>query len=96
MKIFWRIAALFWKQRRMAILTYLCLFGGAALSIYIPNLTGHAIDLALGSSKSIMIIYTAAGIAVAGILRGYINYYQTYLAEALSQHVSYRPPQPAL
>jgi ATP-binding cassette subfamily B protein len=89
MKIFWRITALFWKQRRQAVLTYLFLFAGAALSIYIPNLTGRAIDLALGSKQTSLLIITALGIAVAGILRGALNYGQTYLAEALSQHVSY-------
>ncbi len=73
----------------MAVLTYLCLFGGAALSIYIPNLTGQAIDQALGSAKASIIVYIALGIAIAGILRGVINYYQSYLAEALSQHVSF-------
>ena len=89
MKIFWRIAALFWKQRRQAALTYFFLFAGAALSIYIPNLTGRAIDLALGSSKTSLLVFAALGIAAAGILRGFVNYGQTYLAEALSQHVSY-------
>ena len=89
MKIFWRIAALFWKQRRKAAFTYFLLFAGAALSIYIPNLTGQAIDLALGSSKTSLLVFTALGIAAAGVLRGFINYGQTYLAESLSQHVSY-------
>jgi ATP-binding cassette, subfamily B, bacterial len=89
MKIFLRITALFWKQRRKALLTYFLLFAGAALSIYIPNLTGQAIDLALGSGKTGLLVLTAVGIAGAGILRGIINYGQTYLAEALSQHVSF-------
>ena len=57
--------------------------------MFIPNLTGRAIDLALGSSQTSLLAFTALGIAVAGILRGALNYGQTYLAEALSQHVSY-------
>jgi ATP-binding cassette subfamily B protein len=89
MRIFLRIAALFWKQRRRAVLTYLFLFAGAALSMFIPDLTGRAIDLALGSGQQGMLVMTAAGIAAAGILRGVLNYGQTYLSEALSQHVSY-------
>ena len=89
MKILLRIAALFWKQRGKAVLTYFLLFAGAALSIYIPDLTGRAIDLALGSKQTAMLIITALGIAGAGILRGVINYGQTYLAESLSQHVSF-------
>ena len=89
MRIFLRIAALFWKQRRLAIITYVCLFAGAALSMFIPDLTGRAIDLALGSGQTTLLILTASGIAIAGILRGVLNYGQTYLAEALSQHVAY-------
>jgi ATP-binding cassette subfamily B protein len=89
MNIFWRIASLFWKQRRNAALTYFFLFAGAALSLYIPDLTGRAIDLALGSGQTALLVLTATGIAVAGILRGGLNYGQTYLAEALSQRVSY-------
>jgi ATP-binding cassette subfamily B protein len=89
MRIFLRIAALFWKQRRQAALTYLCLFAGAALSMAIPKLTGNAIDLALGASQTTVLVLTSLGIAIAGILRGILNYGQTYLAEALSQHVAY-------
>jgi ATP-binding cassette subfamily B protein len=89
MRIFLRIAALFWKQRRLAVFTYICLFAGAALSMFIPNLTGRAIDIALGSGQTALLAFTALGIAVAGILRGGLNYGQTYLAEALSQRVAY-------
>jgi ATP-binding cassette subfamily B protein len=89
MRIFFRIAVLFWKQRRQAALTYLCLFAGAGLSMVIPQLTGRAIDLALGSVQVSLLVFTALGIAGAGILRGILNYGQTYLAEALSQRVAY-------
>ena len=55
----------------------------------IPQLTGRAIDLALGASQTSLLVFTALGIAGAGILRGVLNYGQTYLAEALSQRVAY-------
>src|SRR4030042_149591 len=89
MRIFLRIAALFWKQRRLAVLTYVCLFAGAALSMFIPDLTGRAIDTALGSGQASLLVFIALGIAGAGILRGALNYGQTYLAEALSERVAY-------
>jgi ATP-binding cassette, subfamily B, bacterial len=89
MNIFTRIAALFWKYKRLAALAYFSLFAGAALSIAIPKLTGRAIDLALGSSAVNLVVITALGIGIAGILRGILNYSQTYLAEALSQRVAY-------
>ncbi len=57
--------------------------------MFIPDLTGRAIDLALGSGQTVLLVFTASGIAIAGILRGVLNYGQTYLAEALSQHVAY-------
>jgi ATP-binding cassette subfamily B protein len=71
------------------VLAYVCLFLGAALAMAIPKLTGSAIDLALGSSQTNVLVFTALGIAVAGILRGILNYGQTYLAESLSQKVAY-------
>jgi ATP-binding cassette subfamily B protein len=89
MHIFTRITALFLKYKRLAALSYLSLFAGAALSLAIPKLTGRAIDLALGSSAVHLIVLTAAGIGAAGILRGILNYSQTYLGEALSQRVAY-------
>jgi ATP-binding cassette subfamily B protein len=89
MRIFSRITALFWKYKRLAALAYLSLFAGAALSIAIPKLTGRAIDLALGSSQVNLLVLTAVAIGAAGILRGILNYCQTYLAEALSQRVAY-------
>jgi ATP-binding cassette subfamily B protein len=89
MRIFSRITSLFWKYRKLAVLAYLTLLSGAALSLLIPNLTGRAIDLALGAGQVSLLVFTAAGIGVAGILRGLLNYGQTYLAEALSQRVAY-------
>ncbi len=87
--IFWRIAALFWHYRRRAVVAYIFLFAGAGLSLAIPNLTGRAIDLALGSGATMALVLTAAGIAAAGIGRGVLSYGQTYLAESLSQSVAY-------
>ncbi|OGO32576.1 MAG: hypothetical protein A2Z29_04215 [Chloroflexi bacterium RBG_16_56_11] len=89
MRIFLRIAALFWKYRRLAALAYVFLIVGAALSMAIPLLTGRAIDLALGSGQTGVLVYLAVAIGASGILRGVLNYGQSYLAEALSQRVAY-------
>ncbi len=89
MHIFTRITRLFLKYKGLAALSYLSLFAGAALSMAIPKLTGRAIDLALGSSAVHLVVLTAAGIGIAGILRGILNYGQTYLSESLSQRVAY-------
>jgi ATP-binding cassette subfamily B protein len=89
MYIFLRIAKLFWRYRLQAILAYVCLFAGAGLALVIPRLTGQAIDQALGSSQISAIIFTALAIAVAGLVRSVISYWQSYLGELLSQRVAY-------
>src|SRR4030067_939770 len=89
MRIFLRIAALFWQYRRQAALAYVLLFAGAGLAMAIPQLTGRAIDLAMGSSQTSLLVLLALGIAGAGILRGLLNYWQTYISESLSQRVAY-------
>jgi ATP-binding cassette subfamily B protein len=89
MRIFLRVAALFWKYWPRAAMAYLCLFAGAVLTILIPRFTGQAIDLALGSGQHSALVLTALAIAVAGILRSLFSYGQGYLAEFLSNKVAY-------
>ncbi|HSW57420.1 MAG TPA: ABC transporter ATP-binding protein [Dehalococcoidales bacterium] len=89
MSIFLRTIALFWKYWRRALITYFCLFAGAGFTLLIPRLTGDAIDFALGSYQSIMVILMAVAIAGAGILRSIFSYWQSYLSEYLSQRVAY-------
>jgi ATP-binding cassette subfamily B protein len=89
MRIFVRVAALFWKYWPRATIAYLCLFAGAALTVAIPRFTGQAIDLALGSGQHSALVLTVLAIAVAGILRSVFSYWQGYLAEFLSNRVAY-------
>jgi ATP-binding cassette, subfamily B, bacterial len=89
MRIFWRMAALFWKYRRRAILAYFCLFAGVGLAMVIPRLTGQAIDQALSSTQRSALVVTALLIVGAGVLRSIVSYWQTYLSEYLSQKVAY-------
>lgn len=89
MRIFLRVAALFWKYWPRAAAAYFCLFAGAALTMAIPHFTGQAIDLALSSSQPSALALTALGIAVAGLLRGIFSYWQAYSAELLSNRVAY-------
>ncbi|MDZ4246382.1 MAG: ABC transporter ATP-binding protein, partial [Dehalococcoidia bacterium] len=89
MKIFLRITALFLKYWPRAVIAYVCLFAGAGLAMVIPRLTGRAVDLALNSGQREAILYTALAIAVAGLLRSVLSYFQNYLAEFLSHKVAY-------
>jgi len=83
------MAALFWKYWPRALVAYFCLFAGAGLSLLIPRLTGQAIDLALGSGQTRALVFTALAIVGAGLLRSVFSYWQSYLAEFLSQRVAY-------
>ncbi len=88
MHIFWRTATLFWKYWPRALAAYFCLFAGAGFALYIPRLTGQAVDQALaGQTQALMI--TAFIIGGAGLVRSVFSYYQSYLAEYLSQKVAY-------
>ncbi len=89
MRIFVRVAALFWKYWPRAAMAYVCLFVGAALTILIPRFTGQAIDLALGSGQHGALVLLALAILVAGIFRSLFSYGQGYLAEFLSNKVAY-------
>jgi ATP-binding cassette, subfamily B, bacterial len=89
MRIFIRTAALFLKYWRRAAVSYLCLFIGAGLALIIPRLTGDAIDLALNAGQISLLVFIAAGIAGAGVLRSVFSYFQSYLSEYLSQKVAF-------
>jgi ATP-binding cassette, subfamily B, bacterial len=89
MRIFLRVTALFWKNWRRALLTYFCLFAGAALAIAIPRLTGRAIDQALSSHNMAAVTLTAFMIGGAGLFQSILSYFQSYLSESLSQRVAY-------
>jgi ATP-binding cassette subfamily B protein len=89
MRIFLRVATLFLKYWRRALLAYFCLFAGAGLALVIPKLTGEGIDLALSSGGSSSLLLIAVAVAGVGLLRSVFSYWQTYLSEYLSQKVSY-------
>ncbi len=88
MRIFFRTVTLFWKYWPRALLAYFCLFAGAGLALYIPRLTGQAVDQALGGQTEGLML-TALVIGGAGLVRSALSYWQTYLSEFLSQKVAY-------
>ncbi len=59
------------------------------MSMAIPRFTGQAIDLALGSSQIGAVVLAGLSVAGAGVLRSILTYWQSYLAESLSQRVAY-------
>jgi ATP-binding cassette subfamily B protein len=89
MHILLRIAALFLRYWPRVIVAYFCLFAGAGLALLIPRLTGQAIDQALSSTGTNTLVLTALAIAGAGLVRSVLTYWQSYMAEFLSQRVAY-------
>ena len=89
MRIFLWVVALFWRYWPRAVIAYFCLFAGAGLAIAIPRLTGQAIDLTLASGQRHTLLLVALGVIAAGVFRSVFSYWQSYLAEYLSQRVAY-------
>jgi ATP-binding cassette subfamily B protein len=89
MRTFLRVASLFWKHWPQALAAYLCLLAGAVFALLIPRLTGQAVDEALNSTQSRLLLFAAMGVAGAGISRGLVSYAQSFLSEYLSQNVAY-------
>ncbi|MBI4267375.1 MAG: ABC transporter ATP-binding protein, partial [Chloroflexi bacterium] len=89
MRVLLRIAALFWKYWRKALVAYLCLFASAGLALLIPRLLGQAIDLVLSLGDIKFLILTALAMIAIGLVRSGLTYGQNYLGEFLSQRVAY-------
>ena len=77
------------RYRSKLVLVYICLIGSTLLSLAIPKFIGITIDTALGSGDKGRLILLASVVLIISIIRGGFSYYQTYLAEYISQHVSY-------
>lgn len=89
MRIILRIASMLCKYRIRVILAYCCLFTAAGLALFIPRLTGQAIDLAIGLGQPGTLTLVALSIVAASFFRGIFGYGHTYLARSLSQRVAY-------
>tara|TARA_Y100001970_G_scaffold8156_1_gene9416 strand:+ start:122147 stop:123931 length:1785 start_codon:yes stop_codon:yes gene_type:complete len=84
--------ALVHKER--LILAYLCTAGAVASYVVLPMIFGNVIDKVVDNlvsdSSDYGYIYISAGIILGlSIIRGISSFFQTYMAEALSQDVSY-------
>ena len=84
--------ALVHKER--LILAYLCTAGAVASYVVLPMIFGNVIDKVVDNlvsdSSDYGYIYISAGIILGlSIIRGISSFFQTYMAETLSQDVSY-------
>jgi len=95
MNILWRITKLAAKDRRNMIGSWSALFMATAFFLTIPRLIGESIDRSLPddgtpAATSNELLALGALIIVVFVLRGFFNFWNLYLAESLSQGVSYR------
>ena len=89
MAVLLRLAGYASRYRSKLALVYICLIGSTLLSLAIPRLLGITIDTALGSGDKGRLILLASVVLIISIIRGGFSYGQSYMAEYISQHVSY-------
>ena len=70
-------------------LAFLSLTGATVFALTIPKLLGNAIDEALTSGLRSQLFLLASTIILVSLLRGICAYWQTHLAEAISQQIAY-------
>ena len=89
-----RIIKIALAHKERLILAYLCTAGAVASYVVLPMIFGNVIDKVVDNlvsdSSDYGYIYISAGIILGlSIIRGISSFFQTYMAEALSQDVSY-------
>tara|TARA_B100001123_G_scaffold257437_1_gene287019 strand:+ start:72 stop:1874 length:1803 start_codon:yes stop_codon:yes gene_type:complete len=83
------------RHRMRLIVAYLCTAGAVASYVFLPRYFGKAIDaiaIPLEKGESVnndLLVSSIVIIIVLSLMRGVLSYGQTYLAESLSQYVSY-------
>jgi ATP-binding cassette subfamily B multidrug efflux pump len=94
MDIIWRITKLAARDKWRMLGAWSALIMSTLFFLTVPQIIGETIDKAVpdeGPVASGSEFVTLAGILIAVILaRGFFNYWNIYLAESLSQRVSYR------
>ena len=90
-----RIIGYAFRHRMRLVVAYLCTAGAVASYVVLPRYFGKAIDaiaIPLERGESVnndLLVSSIVIIVVLSLIRGVLSYGQTYLAESLSQFVSY-------
>ncbi|MFL2784693.1 MAG: ABC transporter ATP-binding protein [Dehalococcoidia bacterium] len=90
-----RIIGYAFRHRMRLVIAYLCTAGAVASYVVLPRYFGKAIDaiaIPLERGESVnndLLVSSIVIIVVLSLIRGVLSYGQTYLAESLSQFVSY-------
>ncbi len=88
-RIFLRLQAFLLPYWTRALLTYVLLFVSSGSALVVPWLVGQAVDQLLNQASVTTISVVAGWILAAAIVRGATSYGQSYLSQAVSQHVAY-------
>ena len=94
MKILWRITKIAALERSRMAGAWASLIVATILFLSIPRLIGFSIDYAISEGadeqqSTRVLVYLGAIVIGVVALRGIFNYANLYLAESVSQHVSY-------
>ena len=89
MGVLLRLATFALRYKGPLILVYVCLIGSTLLSLATPWFLGITIDTALEGEGTGRLVLLAILVLVVSIVRGAFGYGQSYLAEHISQRVSY-------
>ena len=89
MGVLLRLATFALRYNGPLILVYVCLIGSTLLSLATPWFLGITIDTALEGEGTGRLVLLAILVLVVSIVRGAFGYGQSYLAEYISQRVSY-------
>jgi ATP-binding cassette subfamily B protein len=94
MTYIFRIIQIAFAYKKRLILAYICTAGAVASYVVLPMVFGDAIDEIVNNLDTGLVDYTHLYISVGiilglSVIRGGLSFVQTYMAEALSQDVSY-------
>src|SRR3972149_6630869 len=89
MKVVLRLLTFVKKYWVTLVLAFICLMASTGLSLVVPRVLGRGIDNVLNSESQSLILVAAGIIVGAAALRGLAGYGQQYLAQVVSQKVSY-------
>ena len=77
------------RYKRQFFQAYICLVGSTLLSLAIPRFLGIAIDTSLEGGQTTTLVLWALLVLAISLVRGGFAYGQSYLAEYISQKVSF-------
>ena len=89
MKTLLRLMGFVKKYRLRLLLAFICMLASSAFMLVIPWLIGEAIETVLRQGERSQLLWLAAAVVGAGVLRGMSAFGNGYLSEVVSQGAAY-------